>query len=107
MKGAGPDSFLTRVLEQPLYWGSWLGMVLVALEWVLNPFARRALFASRNNADYAPAAERTVIRMALAITTTALFILTRNFWLPLACHVIVETAIVSFLPAPTILSSSE
>ena len=107
MKGGGPGSFLTHVLEQPLYWGSWLGMVLVALEWLLNPFARRALFASQANADYAPAAERTVIRMALAVATTALFILTRNFWLPLACHVIVETAIVSFLPAPIILSSSE
>jgi hypothetical protein len=82
-------------------------MVLVALEWALNPFARRALFASRDNPDYAPAAERTVIRMVLAVTTTALFILTRNFWLPLVCHVIVETAIIAFLPAPALPAPSE
>jgi hypothetical protein len=107
MKSVGPDSYLTRVVEQPLYWGSWLGMVLVAAEWALNPFARRALFAPRVNADYAPAAERTVIRMSLAVTTTALFILTRNFWLPLVCHVIVETAILAFLPAPTLPARSE
>jgi hypothetical protein len=107
MKGAGPGPFLAHVMEQPIYWGSWLGMVLVAAEWALNPFARRVLVGSRDHAVYAPAAERTVVRMALAVATTALFILTRNFWLPLACHVIVETAIISFLPARTVPTPSE
>jgi hypothetical protein len=100
MEGTRPAAFLAPLVEQPLYWGSWLGMILVALEWALNPFAREALIGSRRNPDHAPAAELTVIRMALAVTTTSLFILTRNFWLGLVCHVVVETAVVAFLPAP-------
>jgi len=96
----GPAGLPALLAEQPLYWGSWLGMILVAVEWGLNPFAREALIGSRHNADCAPAAELTVIRMALAVTTTALFVLTRNFWLVLGCQVVVETAIVAFLPAP-------
>ena len=36
--------------------------------------------------------------LALAVGTTALFILTRNLWLCLACQVIVETAIAAWLP---------
>ena len=100
MEGTGPAAFLAPLVERPLYWGSWLGMVLVAVEWALNPFARKALMGSRHSPDHAPAAELTVIRMALAVTTTALFVLTRNFWLGLVCHVVVETAIVAFLPVP-------
>jgi len=99
-KSMGPAGLLAPLVEQPLYWGSWLGMILVAVEWGLNPFTRETLIGSRHNADCAPAAELTVIRMALAVTTTALFVLTRNFWLVLVCHVVVETAIVAFLPAP-------
>jgi hypothetical protein len=98
-KSTGSAAFLAPFVEQPLYWGSWLGMILVAVEWGLNPFAREALIGSRHSADHAPAAELTVIRMALAVSTTALFVVTRNFWLALVCHVVVETAIVAFLPA--------
>jgi hypothetical protein len=107
MQSSAPEGFLAQVAEQPLYWGSWLGMILVAAEWALNPFARNALGASRDDPDRAFAAERTVIRMALAVVTTALFVLTRNFWLSLACHVIVETAIVAFLPVPAVPSPAE
>jgi hypothetical protein len=107
MENSVPEAFLALVREQPLYWGSWLGMILVAVEWALNPFARRALFGSQDSPEYAPAAERTVLRMALAVVTTALFVLTRNFWLSLACHVIVETAIVAFMPVPAVPSPSE
>ena len=32
-------------LGQPLYWGSWLGLVLAGLEWLLNPFERANLRA--------------------------------------------------------------
>jgi hypothetical protein len=107
MESPAPEALLALVGEQPLYWGSWLGMVLVAVEWALNPFARSALAGSSNSPANAPSAERTVIRMALAVVTTALFVLTRNFWLSLACHVIVETAIVCFLPVPAVSSHSE
>jgi hypothetical protein len=87
-----------RLGQDPLYWGSWLGMILVGVEWALNPFARRALFRPQDDPESATATERTVIRMALAVVTTAVFVLTRNFWLSLACHVLVETAVVAFLP---------
>jgi hypothetical protein len=75
--------------EQAFYWGSWLGLLLVGLEWALNPFARRALRSPGSG-------ELTLLRVALAVATTALFILTRNFWLALACHVTVETVIVGW-----------
>jgi hypothetical protein len=81
-------------------------MILIGAEWALNPFARRVLIGSRRGADYVRAAERTVIRMALAVATTALFVLTRNFWLPLACHLVVETVVVAFLPVPGVPAPS-
>jgi hypothetical protein len=94
------SGLLAQIAKDPLYWGSWLGMILVAVEWLLNPFARRTLFRPQDDPESAAAAERTVIRMALAVVTTAAFVLTRNFWLSLACAVIVETAVVPFLPVP-------
>jgi hypothetical protein len=105
-QGTAAGTLPTFVAEQPIYWGSWLGMLLVAAEWALNPFARLALFSWRSDAAYAAAAERSVIRMGLAVVTTTLFVLTRNFWLALACHVIVETVIVAFLPAPAAPSTT-
>jgi len=83
---------LARYLwEQPLYWGSWLGLGLVAGEWALNPFARVAWRVSGQR-------EQVLQTAILAIITTALFVLTRNFWLCLACHLVVETAIVAWFP---------
>ncbi len=68
-----------------LYWGAWLGLAAVALEWLLDPFVRRALRT--------PGRQEAALRDAgLAIATTALFTLTRNFWLCLACQVLAETA---------------
>jgi hypothetical protein len=86
--------FLRALLDQPLYWGSWLGLALVAIECSLNPFARADLRSSGRM-------ELSLLRVGLAIATTALFTLTRNLWLCLVCQVIAETAIVSApLPAP-------
>lgn len=76
---------------EPLYWGSWLGMALVGLEFGLNPFARARL----RRPGQQEAALRTI---ALAVATTALFTLTRSLWLCLACHLIVETVITGWLP---------
>ncbi len=75
---------------EPLYWGSWLGMALVGLEFGLNPFARARLRT--------PGLQEAILRtVALAVATTALFTLTRSFWLCLACHLIVETVITGWL----------
>jgi hypothetical protein len=82
---------LATLLAQPLYWGSWLGLGLLALEWFLNPFARADL-------RMAGRLEGSARLIAMAIATTALFATTRNFWLCLACHVLVETVIAGFFP---------
>lgn len=61
------------------YWGVWVGLSLVALEAALNPFWREGLTAP----------ERTpgqLLRVALAVISSALFLLTENLWLALAVH---------------------
>jgi len=84
-------AILTTLAAEPLYWGSWLGMALAALEFGINPFARAHLRA--------PGLQEAVLRTAaLAVATTGLFVLTRSFWLCLACHLIVETVIIGWLP---------
>jgi len=64
-------------------WVFWAGIGLVALEWVLNPLLRRSL-------RHPPHSEPAVRRAVLAIVTTALFILTHNFWLGWALHALFE-----------------
>jgi hypothetical protein len=82
-----------QLAEAPLYWGSWLGLALIALEWALNPFARAGLRRPGQR-------EIALLRIALAIATTALFTLTPNFWLLLICHLAVETVIAGWLSLP-------
>jgi hypothetical protein len=82
-----------QLAAAPLYWGSWLGLALIALEWALNPFARAELHRPGRQ-------EIALLRVALAIATTALFTLTPNFWLLLFCHLAVETVIAGWLPLP-------
>ena len=82
-----------QLAEAQLYWGSWLGLALIALEWALNPFARAALRRPGQR-------EIALLRIALAVVTTALFTLAPNFWLLLICHLAVETVIAGWLPLP-------
>ncbi len=96
MSASGAHS-LSRTLNlglaaDALYWGSWLGLLFLAAEWALNPFARSALRT--------PVAQEKALRqIALAIATTAIFALTRNLWICLICHVTAETLIVGWLGA--------
>lgn len=76
---------------EALYWGSWLGLLIIGLEWLLNPCARMALQLSGSR-------ETSLRRAALAVAITGLFVATRNLWLCLACHVLVETAIAAWSP---------
>jgi hypothetical protein len=87
------SSLAEPLATQPVYWGSWLGLGLIAAEWALNPFARAGLRRPVRR-------EATLRRVVLAIATTALFTLTRNFWLCLACDIIVETAIAGWFSLP-------
>jgi hypothetical protein len=64
---------------------------MLIVEWLLNPFARAELRT--------PGRQEAALRTAaLAIATTALFALTRNFWLCLVCQVVVETAVAAWWP---------
>jgi len=82
-----------QMMAAPLYWGSWLGLALIAVEWALNPFGRAGLRRPGQR-------EIALLRVILAIATTALFTLTPNFWLLLIVHLTVETVIAGWLPLP-------
>ncbi len=76
----------------PIYWGSWLGLAFTGLEAGLNPFMRAAARG--------PYGREVLLRQVfLGLTTTGLFIVTRNLWLCLACHVAVETAVAAWAPS--------
>ena len=61
------------------YWGIWLGLGLVGLEAVLNPAWRAGLA----DPERVP---RQLLRLALAVISGVLFLLTENLWLALAVH---------------------
>ena len=67
------------ILAFGTYWGVWGGLALVALEAALNPAWRNGL----TDPQRAPA---QLLRGALAVVSSALFLLTRNLWLALALH---------------------
>lgn len=77
--------FRSALIADPFYWGSWLGMVLIALEWIINPFAREALRDPARRPYH-------LLRAAIAVASTAVFVATRNFWLALLVSVAVEFA---------------
>jgi hypothetical protein len=83
----------SQLMAAPLYWGSWLGLALTALEWLLNPFGRAGLLRPGRR-------EIVLLRIVLAIATTALFTLAPNFWLLLITHLVVETVIAGWLSLP-------
>jgi hypothetical protein len=61
------------------YWGVWTGLALVALEAALNPGWRQGL----SDPQHAPG---RLMRGALAVVSSALFLLTENLWLAIALH---------------------
>jgi len=84
----------------PFYWGCWLGMLVVALEWVLNPLARRTM----RDAD---TRLYVILHASIAVATAGLFIATRNFWLALLAHVAVEFVVSAWLPAPRVVLAAD
>ena len=65
------------------YVGAVLGLGLVYLEWTLDPFWRRAWRLESQAAQY-------WLHAALVFVITVLFLLTRNLWVCLAVHVMIE-----------------
>lgn len=92
LPGSAPtDRLLQGLQSQPLYWGAWLGILTIGLEWLVDPFARARL---RRAGDR----EVALRRAALAVATTGLFVLTRNLWLCLVVHLAVEMLAVGWFP---------
>ncbi len=95
---AMPGPLRVGLQSQPFYWGSWLGLGALLVESALNPHLW-AVLSTPTQEERAWGRPEAILRsLALAVATTALFILTRNLWLCLACQVIVETAIAAWLP---------
>jgi hypothetical protein len=93
-----PGALRSSLQAQPFYWGSWLGLGVLLVESALNPHLW-AVLSTPTQEERAWGRPEAILRsLALAVGTTALFILTRNLWLCLACQVIVETAIAAWLP---------
>lgn len=61
----------------------WLGLALVYLEWALNPFWRRGWRRPERAAGQ-------WLRAALALVIAFLFLLTRNLWVCLGVHAVLE-----------------
>jgi hypothetical protein len=95
---AFPSTLRESLQSQPFYWGSWLGLGVLLVESALNPHLRAVLDTPTQEERAWGKPEAILRNLALAVATTALFILTRNLWLCLACQVIVETAIAAWLP---------
>ncbi len=89
---------LRSMVAQPFYWGSWLGLGTVLFQAGLNPFLREVLSRPSVRQRRQGQPEALLRDLALVLATTALFVLTRHFWLCLICHVVVSTAIAGWLP---------
>jgi hypothetical protein len=71
------------VVLDDVYAGTFVGLALVVLEWVLNPFWRHGVAPP---AGTTPDAGRVWLNAGLVLTSTLVFLLTRNLWICLAVH---------------------
>ncbi len=65
-----------------LYWGTWAGLALVGIEALADPIWRTGL----SDPGRAP---RHLLRAALAVVSSVLFLRTQNLWLALVLHAMV------------------
>jgi hypothetical protein len=82
------------------YWGVWTGLALVALEAALNPGWRKDL----SDPQQAPG---RLMRGALAVVSSVLFLLTENLWLALAIHWGVSWGLATLAQALPLLPAHE
>jgi len=92
-RAAAIELLPTGSASESFYWGSWLGLLLVAGEVAAFPEFARALRIQGK-------LESALRQIVLAVATTGLFVITRNFWACLTCHLAVEGAILLWFPAP-------
>jgi hypothetical protein len=67
------------ILAVGTYWGTWIGLALVAFEATLNPAWHKGLSDPQRTPGQ-------LLRGALVVVSSALFLLTQNLWLALALH---------------------
>lgn len=67
------------ILAWGRYWGTWAGLILVAVEATLNPAWRQGL----GDTNEAPA---RLMRGVLAVVSSILFLQTQNLWLAVVLH---------------------
>lgn len=75
------------------YWGTWVGLLLVALEAAANPRWRHSLGDPGE-------AWRTLQRAALAAVSTVLFLRTQNLWLAIVVHGVISWTMTALYDAP-------
>jgi len=80
------------ILAWGAYWGVWAGLALVTFEAVLNPAWCQGLADPQR----APA---QLLRGALAVVSSVLFLLTQNLWLTLALHWGISWGLAAFVRA--------
>jgi hypothetical protein len=73
------EALTTAAAAAPVYWGTWLAVVVLAVQGALSPLLWHDLRTPAR-------AERRVLRAALLATTSVLYLLSRNFWLAWALH---------------------
>jgi hypothetical protein len=74
------------------YWGTWAGLTLVALEAVLNPAWRKGLSTPGGAASL-------VLRAALAVISSLLYLQAQNLWLAILLHWGVTSGLRTLYPA--------
>ncbi|MDY7078046.1 MAG: hypothetical protein SXV54_14110 [Chloroflexota bacterium] len=67
------------IIATGMYWGSWIGLALVALEATLNPAWRNRMADPQRSLEQ-------LMRAALAVVSSIFFPLTQNLWLAIALH---------------------
>lgn len=76
------EAVLSSGGARPLYLGTWLGAALVVLEAAASPMVWQDLRTPGR-------AERRLLRAALLLASSALYLVSRNFWLAWAVHAVV------------------
>lgn len=71
------------VMLDDAYAGAFLGLGIVCLEWCLNPFWRQGWRLGSQSAE-------RWLRASLVLIIALLFLLTRNLWVCLAVHILIE-----------------
>jgi hypothetical protein len=77
-----------------LYWGTWTGLALAALEALVNPVWRQGLRKPQT-------AAALLLRAALAVVSSVLFLRTQNLWLAILVHWGVTSGLRAHYPAPS------